>query len=332
MRRARVWLNFLRWMAAAAAFGCAAPPVERTAEIFGTQITVVILDMPEEPAAAAIGEIFAHFEDMHRRFHAWRPGELEEVNRAVAENKLPLAVSAQMAAMLSLSADYARHSEGLFNPAAGELFRLWGFHADSPPEKPPSPAAIAAHVRAPPDMREIELRGRILHAAPLRARFDFGAIAKGAALDAAKKILRRRGVQNALINVGGNIMALGKNGGRRWRILLTLGKAEKIIELKDGEAAATSGEAARFFIYEGRRYHHIIHPRTGKPAENISAASAVSGDLQNAGAVSDAAATALVIADEAEAGRITENFGLAAALRADADGKIRVFAGVERLY
>lgn len=310
--------------------GCAEPRVERAAEIFGTQITVAVSGAPEEKAAAAIGEVFAHFQTMHEQFHAWRPGELAEINRAAAENKFPITLSAESAAMISLSADYARRGEGLFNPAAGKLFALWGFHSDSPPARPPPAEAVKKYMRAPPDMREIKLGGNVLRFAPKNTAFDFGAVAKGAALDAAKKILLKRGVKNALINVGGNIMALGTNGGRRWRIALNLGKTAEFITLKDGEAAAVSGGTARFFIYEGRRYQHIIDPRTGFPAENILAAGAVSADSENAGAASDAAATALVIADSAAAKRIVQNFELSAALRADEKGNVFVLAGGER--
>ncbi|MGI9307313.1 MAG: FAD:protein FMN transferase, partial [Gammaproteobacteria bacterium] len=283
MPRARVWLNIF-FAAAAALFsqGCAEPRTERAAEIFGTKITITILNLPEAQAAAAIGDALAHMENMHRRFHAWRPGELHALNQIAAAGKLPATVSAPMAAMLSQSAEYSRRSEGLFNPAAGGLFRLWGFHADTPPKKPPSAAAVSVYLAALPDMRNIKMRGQVLQSAPDTAQFDFGGIAKGAALDAAKKILLRRGVKNALINVGGNIMALGKNGKRQWRILLH--PAGRRVELKDGEAAATSGDSQRFFIYEGRRYHHIIDPRTGNPAQNASAASAISDDAQNAGA------------------------------------------------
>ncbi|MBE8158723.1 MAG: FAD:protein FMN transferase [Betaproteobacteria bacterium] len=330
MRRARGF-SFFTCIAAAFLLGCAEPKTERAAEIFGTQITITVLDMSEKKAAAAIGEVFAHFAEMDKRFHAWRPGELAEINRALAKNKLPLTVGAEMAAMISLSAASAKKSEGLFNPAAGGLFRLWGFHADSPPNKPPPPEAIAAYLRAAPDMRDIKLRGRVLFFAPKNTMFDFGAVAKGAALDAAKKILQKRGAKNALINVGGNIMALGKNGGRHWRIALNLGKVKKIIELKDGEAAATSGGAERFFVYERKRYQHIIDTRTGAPAENIFAASAISNDLENAGAMSDAAATSMVIADKEAAKRIAKNFNLSAAARADAEGNISVLAGAERL-
>ena len=284
------------------------PPITtRAAEIFGARITIIIYDFPAERANAAINNVLEHFEDMHRRFHPWQKGETATINRAIANKQLPITVSAPMAIMLSLSIDYARRSNGLFNPAAGKLFGLWGFHSDTLPKTPPSQSAIHAAIAVLPDMQKIILSERILKYTPPATQFDFGAIAKGAALDDAKSILRQRGIKNALINIGGNILAMGNNGKRPWQILLY--PKTLTIALNDGEAVATSGDTVRAFIYQGKRYHHIIDPRTGYPAA-ISTASAISDDSKHAGAISDAAATALVIANEDEARQIARNFNL----------------------
>lgn len=300
---------------ATAAVGCSpAPKTERAAEIFGTRVTVIIAGLPEAEAAEAAGEVLTHFEDMHRRFHAWRTGELQTLNLAIASGNLPLSVSKPMAEMISLAAEAQEKSGGLFNPAAGALFGLWGFHADEPPEKPPAKEDIQTLLVSGPGMDKISLRGRIVVDAPLAAQIDFGGIAKGAALDAARDILRRRNIGGALINVGGNIMALGTSNGRPWRV--SLRAAGQVIELRDGHAVATSGDSERFFIHGGQRYHHIIDPRTGFPATEARAAVAISGDFRHAGAFSDAAATALVIANEIEARRIARKFNLSAAWRA----------------
>ena len=92
---------------------------------------------PEEQAAAAIGKVFNHFRTMHRRFHAWREGELAAVNRAIAAAELPINISAPMSDMLALSADYGARSEHLFNPAIGRLVALWGFTPMSCPTNRP---------------------------------------------------------------------------------------------------------------------------------------------------------------------------------------------------
>lgn len=324
----RVLLSIALAALALVAGACGQPPqTVRNSEVFGTQVSVII-NAPAAPATAAIGEVFAHFDSMHRRFHAWREGELARVNRAIAGGGLPLTVSAPMAQMIILSADVTRRSGGLFNAAGGGVFALWGFHAEVPPQQPPPPHLIAAYLSAAPQMQDIQLRGGVLESAAAAVQLDFGGVAKGVALDAARDILRRRGIKNALINIGGNILSMGQNNGRPWRVRLS--PAGGVVALADGEAVATSGDSVRFFIHEGRRYHHIIDTRTGYPAALVTAASAISNDRQHAGAFSDAAATALVIANKEEAQKIAKKFALTAALQVTTDGKMYPLAAMAR--
>ena len=300
----------------------------RDAEIFGTSITVIVADVPEMEAAAAIDVVFIAWRDMHRRFHAWRDGELAAVNRAVAAGRLPLTLSLPLALLLSQSIDYADKSNQLFNPAAGKLFALWGFHRDTPQPPPPSLPALAELMRDLPHMSDIQLRGRVLAAAPAAAQFDFGGVAKGAALDLGRDILRARGIENALLNVGGNILALGQNGNRPWRVRIA--PAKQIIILRDGEAVATSGTGVRFYAHGGRRYHHIIDPRSGAPSVHHAYAAAVSTDLQHAGAISDAAATALMVAAAKEAAAIAAQFDLQEALLVDNSGVVLTLKSIQQ--
>ena len=290
--------------------------VRRETSVFGTRAVIIINGMEEKEAAAAIGEVFARFRTMHHRFHPWQPGELTKINHLIKHNALPLSIGAEMMTMITLSANHAKRGEYLFNPALGALVSLWGFHRDKK-QQPPDAAAIARFVADMPSMRAMTItNGKIITAHP-KTQLDFGAIAKGASLDAARDILRARGVRDALINVGGNIMAMGDNGGKQWRTGLS-GGGDKVfgaIRLKDGESLAVSGGGEQNFVYEGEKYHHIINPQTGYPATAAALAAVISDDATNAGALSDSCATALVIANEAQAARIIQNCNIKAALR-----------------
>jgi thiamine biosynthesis lipoprotein len=95
---------------------------------------------------------------------------------------------------------------------------------------------------------------------------DFGGYLKGVALDRAADILRSQGVRNALINIGGNILALGYKEGRKWRVGIQHPRragALATVELNDGEAIGTSGDYQRYFELDGKRYPHLLDPRTG---------------------------------------------------------------------
>ena len=303
--------------------GCAdkAPSIRQETVVFGTHVVITVADGENAAVAAmAIDAIFTAYQDMHHRFYPWREGELRTVNQAVAAAQLPLEISTTMAAMMQQAKKYSRLSEGLFNPAIGNLVELWGFHA-APPypnSRPPPATAVRAWAANPPSMEAVKIHGVTLLAAPASAQFDFGALAKGVALDRARDILTAHDIKNALIDVGGGVLAMGKNGDRRWRVALFADRKKPplaTVELNNGEAVATSGGSERFFIYEGRRYHHILDPRNGEPAVMRQVAIVINADAAAAGAISDAAATALVIAADDEAKRIMENFNISLAWR-----------------
>ncbi len=291
------------------------PQVRRETAIFGTRAVITINKMPEQQAAAAIGEVFAHFGKMHKRFHPWQPGELTRINNAIRNDNLPVSIGAEMAMMITLAADHSRRGEYLFNPAAGALVSMWGFHQNKT-QQPPDAETLARFAADIPSLRLMTITNGNIIAAHPKTQLDFGAIAKGAALDAARDILRARGVRNALVNVGGNMIALGDNNGKPWRAGLSGGgEVFGALSLQDGEALAISGGGEQNFVYEGKKYHHIINPQTARPATNAALAAVISDDAANAGALSDSCATALVIADKKQAARILQNCQIKAALR-----------------
>lgn len=288
--------------------------------VFGTRVAVTIANTPPPQAQAAVREVFARFAVMHEQFHPWREGgELQRLNARIAAGELPAQVSAEMAQMIAQAQVFSAHSEGVFNPGVGALVRLWGFHQQTgaAPDPFPTAAQVEALVQSGVDIAALRLQGRRVLAAPRTLQLDFGAQAKGIGLDVARAILLQHGIDNALIDIGGNIMALGMPGRRAWRVGLTPQRGQPPlaqVNLYDGEAVATSGGSVRSFHHQGREYSHILDPRTGYPAAGHHAAAVIAGG-ENAGAVSDAAATALVLADAALARRMLPRYGVHMAWR-----------------
>jgi thiamine biosynthesis lipoprotein len=215
--------------------------------------------------------------------------ELSRINGAAGN--APVSVSRELMAVLERALYFAEASGGAFDPTVGPLVKLWdrgpgGSEAFSPePEEGqsiPSPEEIAAAL-ALVDWRELFLDrgGGTAFLSRPGMSLDLGAIAKGYAADELVRILEETGTAAAIIDLGGNIYAHGENpagrpeapGGRKlWRIgiqnpLDKRGAYAGVAELKD-LSAVTSGVYERFFIYRGKRYHHILDTSTGYPVEN----------------------------------------------------------------
>jgi thiamine biosynthesis lipoprotein len=130
-------------------------------------------------------------------------------------------------------------------------------------------------------------------------QLDFGGYAKGYALDVALAYLRKQGVKNALINIGGNIIALGKHGEKPWRVGIQHPRKPNAIatlDLESGWAIGTSGDYQRYFELDGKRYCHIIDPTTGYPVQGVQAVTVLISPQINAGTLSDVASKPIFIA------------------------------------
>lgn len=264
--------------------------------VFGTRVEISIYGEETGKSEAAAQAVLARFDELHRKLHAWQPSELERANAAFAAGA-KAAIDPELAAILEDARMYSLASGELFNPAIGNLIRLWGFQADQPQAVVPNDAAVAAQLKAAPSMRNVHIRGGLAWSDNPAVRIDLGGYAKGYALDEAARILRQLGIHNALVNIGGNVMALGRRGGRPWKIGIQHPREAGIIatlELHDGEAIGTSGDYQRYFETGGRRYCHLIDPRSGRPVDGMQSVTVlVSGD--HAGTRSDVLSKPLFI-------------------------------------
>ena len=290
---------------------------------FGTLVDVSIIGVDRESAQHASQALEQDFAYMHKAWHAWNPGPLGRVNELLTQGK-PFAVPPSVLPLLKLGKLFARQSGNLFNPAIGKLVDLWGFHTDSPEcHPPPAQKDIDALVRATPKMDDLELDGIMLRSANPEVRLDFGAFGKGYGIDLAVAHLREMGIRNAIVNAGGDLRAIGDRDGQPWRIAIrspTGGGVFAIIEVSRDESVFTSGDYERNFVYEGKRYHHIIDPRTGYPATGTQSVTVVYRDAVTA----DAAATALFVAGPDGWVDVARNMGLRYVLLVDDTGTIHL--------
>ena len=299
--------------------------------VFGTVATITTLDDDPARAQRAVTRVFQEFDRMHRELHAWQPGELVALNEAIARGKKDIATTAEIVTLIEEARRLSERSEDLFNPAIGKLVALWSFHRDQPGGPLPDAGEIARVVGARPRMEDLTVRGNTVTSANPAVRLDFGGYAKGYALDRAARMLRDAGVGNALVNVGGNILALGRNGGEPWRVGLEDPRASAgaprllgTLELGDGEAIGTSGDYRRYYVVDGKRYSHIIDPRSGYPVAGVRSVTVVVPPQTGAGALSDAASKPLFIAGSSGWREAAKKLGIAQALLVDEAGRVDV--------
>ena len=325
-RRARAALDWLvATLGVLSLVACQpAPPHHEESYVFGTRIDVQIAGLPETQAREAAGEVLREFDRLHRSYHAWQPSELTRLNATLAAGQA-FEASPELAAMLAQAREIAAAGDYLFDPGIGALARLWGFHRDEYEPALPDPAAVAAWRAARPSIGALHIAGTRITSDNRAVALDLGGYAKGYALDRAAALLRARGVRNALINIGGNILALGDKNGSPWTIGIRDPRGPghlAVLELRDGEAIGTSGDYQRYFEVAGRRYSHLLDPRTGYPAEGTQAVTVLIPGGPDAGVRSDALSKPLFIGGAARFAEFVQRLGLRHALRVDANGRI----------
>ncbi|MEK6663135.1 MAG: FAD:protein FMN transferase [Pseudomonadota bacterium] len=329
-----LWFKFFLFAFATILAGCGKEPLyQQESYVFGTQVEVSIYGETEAKARAAAAAVLQEFDRLHREFHAWKPGPLMALNAALARGERHQ-VSAELAAAIRDATQLSEASDGLFNPAIGQLIALWGFQNDEFKPVQPDPEKIAALVRAQPRMRDLTVdANNFVSSHNPTVQLDFGGYAKGLALDNAARILRAQDVKHALVNIGGNIIALGKHGSRPWHVGVKHPRAPGALielDLNDGEAIGTSGDYQRYFELNGQRYCHIIDPRTGYPAPGTQSLTVLAAPGPQAGVLSDAASKPGFIADIREWETALKRLGIIAAIRVDESGKIAMSEAMAR--
>jgi len=306
--------------------GCSKPQTwTQQSYVFGTRVEIEIDNVSQQQAQAVGAKILARFDQLHHELHAWQPGgELYRLNTAFAhQQRVP--VSPWLASILRDATIYSVRSGGSFNPAIGRLIQLWGFEADEFVPRLPAQRDIVRLVQAQPMMQDIVLENGQAYTRNALVKVDLGGYAKGYALDEAARILHEAGIHDALINIGGNIMAFGRHGDRPWRVGIQDPRKPRplaTLELKDGEAIGTSGDYQRYFELNGVRYCHIINPATGWPVQGVESVTVLIAPGQHAGVLSDVASKPLFVAGVAGWQAAAQQMGVQNAMLVDSRGKI----------
>ena len=249
--------------------------VRQTRMIMGTFAEVSVYSDDEKIASKAIDASLDEMERMDRIMSNYKDdSELSQVNKNAAKSPVPC--SRELLEVLEHSQHYSDLSDGAFDVTVSPVIAAWGFFTGK--GRVPSDKELAKLLPAV-SYRNIvinkgdnpEKPGGILFKHP-QTKIDLGAIGKGYAVDKALEVISKYAVNNACINLGGNIYVLGAPVGKNaWKVGVQhpRNKVEILgyLELKD-ESTATSGDYERFFEIKGKRYSHIVDPRTGMPVKD----------------------------------------------------------------
>ena len=291
--------------------------------VFGTDVEVELRGVNDGHAETLFRVLGAQFQQMHDEWHAWEPGQLTELNAALAAGE-PADANPRLIQLIRTARGFEDRSGGLFNPAIGGLVGLWGFHTSEYPVTgpPPSDAAIDAWVQRRPSLLDVRIDGRTITSHNTAVQLDFGGIGKGFAVDEAIDILRRNGVVSAIVNAGGDLRVLNGDGDDPYRIgIRHPARRDQVlggILAMDGEAVFTSGNSARYREDAGERWPHIIDPRDGRPVSDVASVTVIADQ----GALADAAATSLMVAGLDEWPDVAAAMGLTRVLVVDESGRL----------
>lgn len=299
---------------------------------FGTIVNITLLDIDEKLAQASFRSIREDLQIMHRTWHVWEPGPLMRLNQLL-ETKSEFSAAPSIIELFHVAKDLSLKSQQLFNPAIGKLIALWGFHSHNQPKVAPSKQAILALLKQQPSMQDITILGVRAQSQNAAVKLDFGGVAKGFAIDRLLKELKYKGINNALIDMGGDLKVMGKHGKRAWKVAIRdPRKKDKLvasIELKDKEAAFTSGDYERYLRNKknnDKHLHHIIDPRTGYPATGTQSVTV----LHNNASTADAAATALFIAGPKQWIKTAKAMNIKYVLLIDTKGAIHISSAMSK--
>lgn len=242
----------------------------------------------------------------------WDPqSEVSQLNARSGAGSVT--VSEELATVLAAANQVHRASDGAFDVTLGPLIELWGFGAKGAKGGTPSDAALAAALAQVGQNSVFKLDGRTVTKRKPGGSIYLSGIAKGYGVDQIGAALVSLGLQDFMIEIGGDLLTSGRNlNGAAWRIGVETPDVgaqslQKVIAVTDA-GLATSGDYRNYFEKDGRRFSHILDPRTGRPVEHRTASATV---IAENAMLADAWATAMLALGRERGEKVADAEGLA---------------------
>jgi FAD:protein FMN transferase len=310
------------WLALGAS-SAAAGWVGDAMDLMGTRVSVELWQDDEARGRELVNEVMEEYRRIDREMSTYKPdSEISRVNAQAAEK--PVAISAELYSMIDRSLQLSIASGGAFDITYDSVGYLYDFRA----RVRPTDAQIDEHLGAV-DYRHVVLdpvKSTVRFTRP-GVRINLGGIAKGYTVQHGADILRAKGVEHALLNAGGDTRVIGDRRGQPWIVGIRHPRLpdEVITRLPIvDEAISTAGDYERFFEEDGKRYHHVINPRTGRPTEGILTVTVIGPD----GTMTDGLDTAIFVLGAARGLEMIEKYPDYEAIIVESSGKVSYSSGL----
>lgn len=233
--------------------------------------TIIYLKAFGRKAEKAIEEAMERLTDIDNKMSAFKDySEISRINKNAG--KSPQSISEDTFYVIKEAIYYSNLLEGTFDPTIRPLVSLWGIGTKN--EKIPERSKIDEKLKLV-NYRDIivDVKNTSIKLKKENQSIDVGGIAKGYAADEVKNIFKRYGIKNGLIDLGGNILTLGsKTDDSTWNVGIqdpfgNRGEFIGVVSIND-KSVVTSGNYERFFMKDGKSFHHILNPKTGYPSES----------------------------------------------------------------
>jgi thiamine biosynthesis lipoprotein len=292
-------------------------------DLMGTRVSVELWADDEVRGRELVADVMREYRRIDDAMSTYKlDSEISRVNAHAAET--PMVIGHELFDLVRRSLELSVASHGAFDITYDSVGYLYDFRA----RRRPTDNEIAEHLPAV-DYRLVVLdaeRSTIFFKAP-GVRINLGGIAKGYVVERAAAMLRSQGVEHALLNAGGDTRVLGDRRGQPWVVGIRHPRQEDEVVTRlplVDEAISTSGDYERYFEENGRRYHHIINPATGRPTEGILTVTVIGPD----GTMTDGLDTAIFVLGAEEGLKLIESYPDYETIIVDAAGKVSYSKGL----
>ena len=297
---------------------------EEHAVIMGTDVGIQIYGESQQLAQKAINAGFAEMRRIDQLMTDWRPSEFEKINQNAGLR--PTVVSDEIIDLVQESIRISKITEGAFDISYAGVGTLWSFQS-STPHIPSQSAIKAALLNVGYEKIELDKSANSIYLPNTGMRIGLGGIAKGYAVDRAVMRIQQLGVKNFAVNAGGDLTVKGARQGELWRVSIRhprrLGENIAILPISNG-TVVTSGDSERYFEIDGKRYGHILDPRTGYPATLCQSVTIVAKTAY----LADALATGVFVLGAKKGMDLIESLDHIEGLIVDAEGKLKISSGL----